>query len=109
MDDMTATAEMTLAQRDKLMANLRIVIADAEELLRLGTGQTNPGTSEWRTKVEARLAVAKANLMELQETAVAKFRAAGVAADDYVRDNPWRAIGAAAGVGLVIGLLIGRR
>ena len=109
MTDMSATADLTVAQRDKLMANLRIVIADAEDLLRLGTGQSNPGTSEWRAKVEARLALAKANLLELQDAAVAKFKAAGVAADDYVRDNPWRAISAAAGVGLVIGLLIGRR
>ena len=36
-------------------------------------------------------------------------RAAGRAADDYVHDNPWRSIGIAAGFGLVVGLLIGRR
>ena len=38
-----------------------------------------------------------------------KAKAAGHAADDFVRDSPWKAIGAAAGIGLVIGLLIGRR
>ena len=35
--------------------------------------------------------------------------AAGHAADDYVHEHPWKAIGAAAGVGMIIGLLIGRR
>ncbi|RYF36345.1 MAG: DUF883 family protein, partial [Comamonadaceae bacterium] len=34
---------------------------------------------------------------------------AGRAADVYVHENPWRAIGLAAGAGLVIGLLISRR
>jgi ElaB/YqjD/DUF883 family membrane-anchored ribosome-binding protein len=29
--------------------------------------------------------------------------------DTYVRENPWQAVGLAAGIGLVIGLLIGRR
>jgi ElaB/YqjD/DUF883 family membrane-anchored ribosome-binding protein len=40
---------------------------------------------------------------------VARAKAAGHAADDYVHENPWRAIGVAAGIGVIIGLLIGRR
>ncbi len=36
-------------------------------------------------------------------------RDAAVAADDYVHDNPWAAIGVAAGVGFVIGALMARR
>jgi ElaB/YqjD/DUF883 family membrane-anchored ribosome-binding protein len=101
--------EMTVAQKDKLMADLRVVIADAEELLRLGADQTGATAVEWRARVEARLAAAKERMAMLQETAVAKAKAAGHAADDYVHDHPWKAIGAAAGVGLIVGLLIGRR
>lgn len=101
--------EMTLAQKDKLMADLRVVVNDAEELLRLGAEQTGASAIEWRTRVEARLAKAKLSLADLQETAVAKAKAAGHAADDYVHEKPWKAIGAAAGMGLVVGLLIGRR
>ena len=48
-------------------------------------------------------------LLHLQETALARAKAAGHVADEYVHDNPWRAIGAAAGIGLLVGLLIGRR
>ena len=109
MSELSEAADLTIAQRDKLMANLRVVIADAEELLRLSAGQTTAGISEWRARVEARLQVAKANLAQAQEAALAKVKAASIAADEYVHDNPWRAISAAAGVGLVIGLLIGRR
>jgi len=38
-----------------------------------------------------------------------KAKVAATAADDYVQDNPWRSIGLAASVGLIIGLLISRR
>lgn len=106
MNDMT---DMTIEQKDKLVADLRAVIADAEELLRLGADQTGAGITEWRARVESRLAVAKDRLARLQETAVAKAKAAGIAADDYVHDHPWKAIGGAAGIGLIVGLLIGRR
>ena len=101
--------DMTVAQKDKLMADLRVVISDAEDLLRLGAEQTGVAAIEWRSRVEARLAKAKASLVTLQETAVEKVKAAGHAADDFVHDSPWQAVGAAAGVGLLIGLLIGRR
>src|SRR2546430_12233220 len=47
---------------------------------------------------------AKDRLGELQEVAVKKTRAAARATDDYVHEHPWRAIGVAAGVGVVIGL-----
>lgn len=101
--------DMTVAQKDKLMADLRVVIADAEDLLRLGAEQTGAMAIEWRGRVEARLAQAKASLVVLQETAIGKVKAAGQATDDFVRDSPWKAVAAAAGIGLVVGLLIGRR
>ena len=99
---------MTADQKAKLMGDLRVVISDAEELLRLGAEQTGVAATEWRGRVETRLAKAKASLVTLQETAVEKVKAAGHTADDFVHDSPWKAVGAAAGVGLLVGLLIGR-
>ena len=101
--------EMSTEQNDRLVNDLKVVISDAEELLRNTAGDVSTTASELRVRMQARLQQAKANLGQLQEATVARAKAAGVAADDYVHDNPWRAIGAAAGVGLVIGLLIGRR
>ena len=102
-------SELTVEQKDKLVADLRMVIADAEELLRLGADQTGAIATEWRARVEARLAAAKERMAHLPELAAARARAAGHAADDYVHEHPWKAIGAAAGLGLIVGLLIGRR
>jgi len=102
-------SEMTTAHKEKLMSDLKLVIADAEELLKLTTGQVGDKAAEMRMRMQARMEQAKADLSGLQQAAVAKAKDAGKTADVYVHDNPWTAVGIAAGVGLVLGLLIGRR
>lgn len=101
--------KLASAQKDKLMTDIQLVIADAEELLRMTAGQAGEGAAELRGRVEGRLEQAKAELTHLQEVAVAKAKDAGHVTDEFVHENPWKAIGAAAGVGLVIGMLISRR
>ncbi len=99
----------TTVNRDELVTNLRSVINDAEEVLRTTADQAGGKASELRVRMQERLQQAKIRLQDLQDGAVQRAKAAGHAADDYVHDHPWRAIGAAAGFGLVIGLLLGRR
>lgn len=101
--------ELTVAQKDKLMSDLKLVIADAEELLRMTANQAGEGAIELRGRVQGRIQQAKAELAHLQEVAVAKVKAVGHATDEFVHENPWKSIGVAAGIGLVVGLLIGRR
>jgi ElaB/YqjD/DUF883 family membrane-anchored ribosome-binding protein len=48
-------------------------------------------------------------MADAREALLVKTKAAAKVTDAYVHENPWKAIGVAAGVGLVIGLLIGRR
>ena len=100
---------LSSTQTEKLMTDLRLVVADAEELLRATAGQAGEGAAEVRTKVEASLARARDGLSQVQDAAVAKAKAAGRQADDYVHDHPWRSIGVATGIGLLVGVLIGRR
>ncbi|HQR03623.1 MAG: DUF883 domain-containing protein [Proteobacteria bacterium] len=95
--------------KDKLITDLKTVIADADELLRATAGQAGDKVVELRHKVQEHLNTAKHNLAEAQEIMVEKAKAVGRATDDYVHDHPWKSVGIAAGVGLVIGLLIGRR
>ena len=101
--------EMTAGPKDKLMNDLRAGIADAGELLRMTADQAGQGAADLRSRVQGRMNQAKADLMQLQEAAVVKAKAAGHATDEFVHDNPWKSIGIAAGVGLVIGLLVSRR
>ena len=101
--------ELTAAQKDKLMADLRVVINDAEELLKLTAGDVSDSAVGLRERLQQRMADAKHSLLTLQAPAAEKAKAAGHAADDYVHDHPWQAVALGAGVGLVVGLLIGRR
>jgi ElaB/YqjD/DUF883 family membrane-anchored ribosome-binding protein len=48
-------------------------------------------------------------LVKLENTVVEKAKSTATATDAYIHENPWTAIGVSAGIGLVIGLLIGRR
>ena len=100
---------MTAVHKDKLMGDLRVAIAEAEELLRMTADQAGEGAADVRSRIQARMNQAKAELVHLQEAAVAKAKAAGHAADELVHDNPWKSIGIAAGIGLVMGLLVSRR
>lgn len=97
------------ATKDKLLADMRLVISDAEDLLRATAGQTGDKLAELRAKTQDHLAGVKIKLAEAEGVVITKAQEAGQAADDYVRDNPWNAVGIAAGVGFVLGLLIGRR
>ncbi len=101
--------DMPIAQKDKLMNDLRVVISDAEELLRMTADEAGAGAADLRGRIQARMNQAKVELLNLQEVAVAKVKAAGHATDEFVHENPWKSIGIAAGVGLVVGLLVSRR
>lgn len=102
-------SQISAAHRAKLMDDLKLVIADAEELLKITAGEVGDKASQMRVRMQDRLDQAKVELANLQEMAFARAKDAGKAADTYVHDNPWKAVGIAAGVGLVLGLLISRR
>jgi ElaB/YqjD/DUF883 family membrane-anchored ribosome-binding protein len=102
-------SDMSDVTKDKLIADVRLVIADTEELLRATAGQAGDKIADIRARTQERLAAAKIKLAEAEAVVVDKAKQAGRAADDYVHDNPWRSVGVAAGFGFIVGLLIGRR
>ena len=94
--------------KEKLMRDLRVVVTDAEELLRATAGQAGEKVAVARERIQENLAAAKARLVVAEEAVVAKTKQAARATDEYVHENPWRAVGIGAGVGLIIGMLISR-
>lgn len=102
-------AAETAITKDKLVQDLKIVINDAEDLLRATASQAGEKAAAAREKIQDSLHSAKIKLAEAEDIMIDKTRQAARATDEYVHDNPWRAVGIAAGVGLLIGLLIGRR
>jgi len=95
--------------KEKLVADLRQVISDAEELMRATAHQTDGKIAELRDRIGENLRQARYKLVDAEEAIKAKTREVARATDDYVHENPWKAIGVAAGAGLIVGLLIGRR
>ena len=90
---------------DKLMADLRAVIGDAEELLKATASQTGAKVDEVRARAQESLHAAREHL----QAAGAAVDAGVREIDEQVRRNPWAAVGIAAGVGLVIGVLLTRK
>jgi len=95
--------------KEQLIHDFRMVVADAEALLKATAGQGGEAVAAARAKAEASLAAAKTTMADAQAALLVKTKAAARATDEYVHMHPWYAIGVAAGAGLVIGLLIGRR
>jgi len=94
---------------EQLLTDFNVVVADAEALLKATANQGGDKLAEVRAKAEESLRVVKARMVDAQEALLAKTKAAAKATDVYVHENPWNAIGVAAGIGFVLGYLIGRR
>jgi ElaB/YqjD/DUF883 family membrane-anchored ribosome-binding protein len=94
---------------DQLVTDLKAVMTDAEALLKATSTQTGDRIQEVRARAEKSLRDARVRLGEVEEQALRRAREMADATEEYVRDNPWRSVGVAAGVGLLLGLLISRR
>lgn len=97
------------ASTDRLMHDLRAVLEDADALLRATAGQAGEKVQQARARAEETVRHARERLEATQEEIAVRAREVARDADQYVRDNPWRAVGVAAGIAFVIGLLVSRR
>ncbi len=95
--------------RDKLVSDFKVVISDAEELLKLTAGQAGDKLSEVRGRLGDRMLAAKDRIADMEAAAVERAKKVANATDDYVQKNPWQSVGIAAGVAFLLGLLAGRR
>ena len=83
---------------DKLMHDLKAVVGDAEDLLKATAGQSGEQIARIRARAE-----------ESVRNARERMKDTGLQFDEELREHPWTAVGIAAGVGLVLGVLLGRR
>ena len=95
--------------KQQLVANLRRVISDAEDLLAATAGQTDSKITELRARAKENLALARERLADADAAMRARARQAAEVTDEYVHDHPWSSIGSAAALGILIGVLLGRR
>jgi ElaB/YqjD/DUF883 family membrane-anchored ribosome-binding protein len=102
-------AEYSEVTKDKLVADMKIVMADAEELLKATASAAGEKVSSARARMEDSLRAARVKVAEAQEIVTDRAKAAAQATDDYVHAHPWKAVGFAAAIGVIVGMLIARR
>ena len=95
--------------QEQLVSDIKSVISEAEDMLGATADQTGEKIADLRARIQARLRDAKLRLSDAEALLVTKTKAAARVTDEYVHESPWTAVGIAAGVGLLVGLIIGRR
>lgn len=88
------------------MSAFKDLLQQAEALLRQATNGSQDQATELRQNAEELLEKVRASSQTLQDEAVGKAKQVGDAAQNYVKENPWKAVGIAASLGLMIGALM---
>ena len=89
--------------------DMRTLLKEAQDLFREPTQSTGGKADELRAKGLSLLDTAMDRAQEMQTIAVEKSKVAAQSTDEFVQTNPWKAVGIAAGAGLIVGLLLSRR
>ena len=103
------SAHETQAAKERVIRDFKAVVTDTEELLKATANQTGDRIAAARARMEESLTATKKQLVELEEGMLVKAKAAAQATDQMVHENPWKSVGIAAAVGLLLGMLIHRR
>lgn len=97
------------AARDKVVSGVKNAVSEAEDYLDEAGDKASAAISSARERFEESLRNARIDLRKLEDTVLAHSRDAARQADVYVHDNPWKAVGIGAALGLLLGVVISRR
>ncbi len=100
---------MDVFPNDQWLTDINTVLADAESLLSATAEQGGEQIALVRARTETSLRMARRRMVEMQTAMQESTREAVRLTDTYVHENPWNAVGVAAGFGLLLGFLLGRR
>jgi len=94
---------------EELREHFQDALSDAEALVQATAEMSGETLAQVRAKARESVKLAKARLADAQSVVALKARGAANMTDAYVRDSPWEAIAVAAGVGVLVGVLLARR
>jgi len=110
MQDITNRASKAIDNGlDTANADMKVLVKDAQSLLSAAASLTGEKADELRTRGMEMLDRAMGKASQYQGQAVVKSKELAHTADVYVKDNPWRTVVAAASVGLLVGIVLGRK
>lgn len=88
-------------QTAKLMADVKNVVSDIEAIAKTGGADA-------AAQMSSKLATLREKVVTAEQAMMEKAKASAKAVDGYVHEHPWKSVGIAAGVGVVLGLLLNR-
>ena len=97
------------SNKDKLIADLKTVVADGEKLIREAADTSAESFAVLRSRFEGTLNDAKAKLSRARNAVQENAQCASDSTQAYVRENPWKSAGVTAAAGVMLGFLLGRR
>ena len=106
---MSDIGDLASSSKQRFVSDMKVVVSDAEEILRATAGVAGEKMGDLRERVGERLRDAKLRIADAEAALVDKTKAAARATDNYVNVTPWQAVGIAAAVALLLGVIIGRR
>ncbi|MBV6273009.1 DUF883 family protein [Alcaligenaceae bacterium CGII-47] len=99
----------TQSTGDALIEDIKASLDQAEKLLREAAATTGEKADDLRARALSALDQGRAVLSETQENLIEQGRKVVQTTDEYVQDNPWKAVGVAGVAGLLLGALLSRR
>ncbi|WP_199688171.1 DUF883 family protein [Noviherbaspirillum sedimenti] len=100
---------MTASSYKTVRNDMKTLVRDAQQLFREASVATGERADELRSKGQELLDSAAQRAQELQTVAVETGKELASTTDDFVKENPWKAVAISAGVGVLLGMLIGRK
>ncbi len=108
-DTLNSISADIAATKEQFMDELHCMVKDAENLLQATSNQVGEDATAARARIQKSLQLVKGRLLATEAAVMERTRQAAKVTDQYVHDNPWKAIGISACVGAIVGMLIARR
>lgn len=93
--------------KERLIEEFQTVVTETEQLLKSIATAGSDKAGAVRASVAQSLAAAGERVEKIRAEALRQASVAARATDDYVRGNPWRAVGTVAAVAAIAGLIAG--
>jgi ElaB/YqjD/DUF883 family membrane-anchored ribosome-binding protein len=100
---------MQNTEQEQLLNEVRDVLNNTEELLASALEDGSQATNVLRQRLSNKLEACKSTLSHAERVLCDKTGAAVKASNEYVLDNPWKAVGIGASIAFLLGLLVSRR
>ncbi|MFZ6745582.1 DUF883 family protein [Undibacterium sp. JH2W] len=89
--------------------DIKVLLKDAQGLFNAAAALTGEKADEMRARGMKMVDAAMAMTQDAQASVIATGKQAVESTDTYVKEHPWSSLGAAATVGLLVGLLCSRK